>query len=184
LNRKKSIDKEFLRRLATHEGGHTVSIWASPCACLVDRVSIRRSRNGRAYTHRLQKNLPRTISEIIDAIAINLAGMAAEKLLGYEQSVGAASDLASATRMVKKMVLELGMGKRTGVRVFDENEPVSGWLRSDIDRDIRDILEQARQLAKRRLIKHRVKLDAVIELLLERQTLGAKALEEVLGPKA
>ena len=185
MKRIKTADEEHLRRVATHEAGHAVYEWVSPCFLNVLRVTIRPNCRGNlGESQFLQKSELSLLSELVDSIASRLAGIVAEKMFGYEPSTGAHGDLDSATRIAKTMVLECGMGQRVGNRVIDDDEHVSDRLRDDVDRDIRQILKLGRWLAKRTLRAYQGEIGAVVELLMEHKTIYEVALEEVLGPKA
>jgi len=107
--------------------------------------------------------------------------MVAEELLGLKRA--ACYDLDAATYLATDLVQEQGMGRRVGLRHVDEDTIVSDWLRSLIDRDIRDAMNEAYRLARKSLARRKSAIRAVAQCLMEHQTINTKDLERLLGPK-
>jgi ATP-dependent Zn protease len=107
--------------------------------------------------------------------------MIAEELSGYGRTTS--NDLPEATVKAEEMVKEFGMGRRIRLRFIDGDTPMSPWLKSSIDRDIRDLMDQAYRQACRVIAKHLDQVKAVAELLLKRRRIDKKDLEKLLGPK-
>jgi cell division protease FtsH len=121
---------------------------------------------------------------ILDRLAILMGGRAAEELIVNAVTSGAADDLKQATRLARKMVLELGMGEDVGHMSlrseqgssfvgedWNVNREYSELTAQKADQEISQILESAYLRAKEILIEHREGLDRVIETLLEKEQL-------------
>ena len=186
MNRRKKTERDEMirRQTAYHEGGHALFAHLSPHFDRVTRVTIRQTRHTLGQTFDEHSDVPQSRPILIDNIASYYAGMVAEELAGYDPDEGAGSDLTMATAIAKTMVMQYGMGQRVGRRVVGFKELVGGKLQDDIDQDTREILGEADRLAQKVVSEHLGELDAIAELLLERETIGAKELKEILGPKA
>jgi ATP-dependent Zn protease len=175
---------EFLRKIATHEVGHAVFAWISPIYKEVSKVTIKAKGDNDGYT--LCESQDETCGrlELIEQVAEDLAGMSAEELAGYVRNESASDDLIKATKKAHRMVRKLAMGRRVGLRVIGKKDRVSNQLQVRIDQDLDEILKAAYRRARLVIAKYLDEIEALVELLLERKTIGPKALEKILGPKA
>lgn len=112
-------------------------------------------------------------------------GRAAEELIYGADSItsGASSDLQQTTRIAKQMVYKLGMGRSTGLMIFDpESGPVSGEMHAKMDADVRAMLETAYDDVLRLFRDNRLALEALADALADRETLtGDEALGVLRG---
>lgn len=182
--RQKERDEAVRCQAAYHECGHALYAHCSPHFDAVTKVTIRRTRRTLGQTFDEHSDAPQSRAVLIDNIASYCAGRVAEELAEYDPDDGARSDLTMATAIAKTMVMQYGMGQRVGTRVIGFKEHVGDKLQGDIDQDIRDILDEADRLAQNVLGEHLGELHALAEVLLERETIGPKELENILGPKA
>ncbi len=101
-----------------------------------------------------------------------LGGMAAEQEVFDVVTTGAESDLESATRIARSMVGRWGMSEAVGpVSVLPaEGDPrmagVSDELLNTVDEEVRRIIDECYQEARRLLRENRDRLDAIVEQLL------------------
>ena len=122
-------------------------------------------------------------------MAMTLGGRAAEEIVFGEITTGASNDLEKVTETAKQMVMRFGMSERLGPRVFghDRGQPFLGRefsaepdysdeIAREIDDEIRRIVEEAHQTAKDVLTEHRERLDRISKILLERETIDARAV--------
>ena len=87
------------------------------------------------------------------------------------------------------MVCEYGMGKRTGLIAWTNHAADSSDLmlfsekqRNDIYEDVRKILNDAEEFARKTLEDYRQEVGKVAEALLTRKTLSFDDLYSILGP--
>ena len=186
---------EEKRLTAYHEGGHTLVGLLLEHADPVHKVTI--IPRGRAGGYML--SLPkedrsyRTRSELIDRIKVTLGGRVAEEVVLGEISTGASSDIQQATRIIRSMIMEYGMSDAIGPIAYgEENHQVflgrdlnrernySEEIAGEIDREVRRYIEEAYEACRTIIVENRDKLDLIAKELLERETLSAAELEELM----
>ena len=186
---------EEKRLTAYHEGGHTLVGLLLEHADPVHKVTI--IPRGRAGGYML--SLPkedrsyRTRSELIDRIKVALGGRVAEEVVLGEISTGASSDIQQATRIIRSMIMEYGMSDTIGPIAYgEENHQVflgrdlnrernySEEIAGEIDREVRRYIEEAYEACRTIIVENRDKLDLIAKELLERETLSAAELEELM----
>ncbi len=192
------MSKKEREVVAYHEAGHALVAHFSPGADPLRKVSI--VPRGRALGVAVQTpeedryNVSRTYLQ--GRLAIALGGRAAEMLVFNEVTTGAENDLKQATSLARKMVGLWGMSDEVGPvylgtgeeHVFLGREIVQEKAFSDataqrLDQAVRDIVEEALQRALELISLHRSKLDALVARLLEKETLDAAEVIEILGPR-
>ena len=126
--RSRSLADLEKRVIAIHEAGHAVVAHLLPHAQPVHRISILPRGSAGGHT-RLVSDEDRHIwsrSELCDAIAFIMGGLAAEELVFGESSTGSASDLAEATAIARRMVCQFGMSRELGPMALEAGED-RGW---------------------------------------------------------
>ena len=180
---------------AYHEGGHTLVGMLLEHADPVHKVTI--IPRGRAGGYML--SLPkedrsyRTRSELIDRIKVALGGRVAEEVVLGEISTGASSDIQQATQIIRSMIMQYGMSDAIGPiaygeenhqvflgRDFNRDRNYSEDIAGQIDREVRRHIEEAYEACRRIIVENRDKLDLIASALLERETLTAVELEELM----
>ncbi len=184
--------------VATHEAGHALVAHLTPGTDPLRKVSI--VPRGRALGVAIQApeedryNVSkRYIDGRLDTL---LGGRAAERVVYDEVTTGAESDLKQATALARRMVGLWGMSDEVGPvylgtgeeHVFLGREIVQDKAFSDatatrLDAAVRDIIESALERSIAMIELHREKLDALVSLLLEKETLDASEVTAVLGPR-
>ena len=186
---------EEKRLTAYHEGGHTLIGMLLEHADPVHKVTI--IPRGRAGGYML--SLPkedrsyRTRSELLDRIKVALGGRVAEEVVLGEISTGASSDIQQATRIIRSMIMQYGMSDAIGPiaygeenhqvflgRDFNRDRNYSEDVAGQIDREVRRHIEEAYEACRRIIVENRDKLDLIASALLERETLTAAELEELM----
>lgn len=181
---------------AYHEMGHTlVGRFLSHCDP-IHKVTIIPRGMALGLTMSLPEDrVSASKSYLHDQIAMLLGGRIAEELIfGAEEiTTGARNDIERATEIARKMVVEYGMSEKIGPRtVGKKNEQVflgrdfgdvrnySEEVASDVDREIRRLLDQNHDRAQKLLIEHKHALHEISRLLIERETLDSAQLDELL----
>jgi cell division protease FtsH len=176
--------------LATHEAGHAVVALFCPHAPPIERITIESEMQWAFGYVRYQDPAHRYIQTrgfYLDMICVALGAREAEQLLLDDLSLGAITDLQSATAIARELVEVHGMGgDGVGVARFraDNGEPgrypgLSPAQLEVLDRRVNEILEEQRQRAARILRENRPLLEALRDLLLEKKVIDAKALKEL-----
>jgi cell division protease FtsH len=185
------------RAVAIHEAGHALVALCSEHADPVAKVTILPAGQSLGVTQQLPADERHLYSEsyLKDSLAVRLGGRASELLVLGEASTGAASDLAGATELATRMVRDWGFSPRLGPIGFGsggpaylghqqlESRPYAEGTQLLIDEEVSRMLTEAGQRATNLLAERRASLDAVIELLLEKETISGEELMEVVrGP--
>ncbi|MFZ0664540.1 MAG: ATP-dependent zinc metalloprotease FtsH [Acidimicrobiales bacterium] len=177
--------------VAVHEAGHALVALMSQHADPVAKISILPAGRALGVTEQLPVDERHLYSEsyLHDSLAIRLGGRASEILVIGEASTGAANDLSSATDLAIKMVRDWGLSPRLGPIGFGENttdaigmqsRPYSEGTQQAIDEEVSRLLVEAEQNATELLKKNRVGLDALIDVLLEKETIDGAELAQVV----
>jgi cell division protease FtsH len=194
------MSEDEKRRVAYHEGGHTLVALSVKHADPVHRVTIiPRSIGALGVTLQLpaEERYLMTKEQLLDRLAVMMGGRAAEELCCGDLSTGAANDLERATETARQMVSRFGMSDRLGPVTFGrasgmrflqgamgEERGFSEETARAIDAEVRRILEAQYARAKRVLEERRGALEAVARRLLEVETLDRPQLEALVGPPA
>ncbi|MCD6462828.1 MAG: ATP-dependent zinc metalloprotease FtsH [Thermotogae bacterium] len=190
------ISPKEKKTIAYHEVGHAIVSTLLPNADPVHRISII-PRGYRALGYTLQLPLEdkylSTKSEILDKITGLLGGRAAEEIAIGEISTGSSNDIERATEMARQMVCKFGMSEALGPAAWgkEEEEVFLGrdWMRmrnyseeiaARIDEEVRKIVEQCYEKAKRILQEHREEMDEIVEILLEKEVIEGNELRKLL----
>jgi cell division protease FtsH len=182
------------RAVAIHEAGHTLVALCSEHADPVAKVTILPAGRSLGVTQQLPTDERHLYSEsyLHDSLAVRLGGRAAELLVLGEASTGAASDLAGATELATKMVRDWGFSTRLGPVGFGSGGPAylgqgpsEGRTYAEgtqlvIDEEVSRMLSEAAERAHTILSERRGALDAVIDLLLEKETITGLELMDVV----
>ncbi len=177
------------RVVAVHEAGHALIAILLPRATPPERISIVADMEGAlGYVLRQARARPYALTEedMRAEVCVGLGGMAAEKLVFNEFSIGAWTDLQQANTIVRALVEQYGMS-RMGVRVMleDEDGPkgrtvAEGRLSvrdSEMDRILKEESDRADRLLKENEPLHK----ALVALLLEKKILDAAGIKSFVG---
>jgi cell division protease FtsH len=182
------------RAVAIHEAGHALVALCSVHADPVTKVTILPAGQSLGATQQLPADERHLYSEsyLSDSLAVRLGGRAAELLVLGEASTGAANDLAGATELATRMVRDWGFSPRLGPIGFGaggpaylghrtlESRPYAEGTQLVIDEEVSRILTEAGERANALLTERRHSLDAVIDLLLEKETIDGEELMDVV----
>jgi cell division protease FtsH len=180
----KASDLEW-RIVAIHEAGHAV---AGIVCCPEDglhKVTIqpRGRAMGVAFFSPDDDRHLHSRRYLEGQILKALGGRAAEEIVFGDGMItsGARSDLQHATRIAKDMIYHLGMGRASGLMVYDtQNGPVSGDIHAAMDREVRDLLDGMYARVRSVIETNRTALEALADALLEHETLEGDAALRLL----
>jgi cell division protease FtsH len=189
------ISEKEKEMVAYHEVGHAIVAELLPNDDPVHKVSILPRGMALGYTMQLptvDKYLT-TKNELLDKIAGLLGGRVAEEMVFGEISTGASNDLERATEIVRAMVCEYGMSDQIGPltvgkrhanpflgRDMMEDRNYSEEMAMAIDKEIRLTMDQAYERAKAILNENREKMDVIVKVLLEKETLEREEFEALM----
>jgi cell division protease FtsH len=195
--RKSKVMSDNEKRLtAYHEGGHTLVGMLLPNADPVHKVTIIPRGRAGGYTLMLPKEdrSYATRGELMDKLKTLLAGRVAEEVVLKEISTGAQNDIQRASQIVRSMITQYGMSDVLGPIAFGEGQDHQVFLgrdinhqrnyseevASDIDKEVRKYMEDAYEACRTILTENVDKLHIIAKALIERETLEASELEELM----
>lgn len=190
----KAMNDHERKVTAYHEAGHAIVGHVLPDSDPVHKVTIipRGRTGGVTWFLPPEDRSYKSIYELKDILARAMGGRIAEKLTFGPEAVttGASSDLKNVAELSKSMIVEEGMGKTTRNLVFPEGEtgyytisadkPYSEKTAELIDREIKDLSDEAAARAELVLSANKPVLKRLAEALLEHETLEEKDLELLL----
>ncbi len=190
------LDEEEKRAVAYHEGGHALAAFLESEADPVYKVTVLPVGMALGVTTQLpiDERHIYTRSWLDAKLKVMLGGRAAEMVVLGQPTTGGQHDLVQATRLARAIVREFGMSDALGPvgygderQVFLGEELARGHEYSDataeiIDAEVRRILTAALDETIARFTHLRAGLDAMAELLVEKESLtGEEALTAVRG---
>src|ERR671911_2555331 len=181
---------------AYHEMGHARVGHHLPNCDPVHKISIISRGQALGYTISLpaEDKFLTTKSALMDQMAMTLGGRAAEELVLHEVTTGAADDLEKVTQTAKHMIMRYGMSEKLGPRMLGRNQDMpflgrymgsepdySEEIAREIDDEIRRVIEEAHDRARKVLGEHMEELHQLSELLIERETIDKDQFERLLA---
>jgi cell division protease FtsH len=183
------LSPELRRRTAYHESGHALLGMLQPGADPVRKVSIIPRGRSLGVTLSTPESDRYGYDEryLRGRIIGALGGMAAEEEVFGVVTTGAESDLENSTKIARAMVGRWGMSERIGpISVLpQEGDPrlsgVSDDMLDIVDDEVRRISDDCYAEARRLVRENRDKLDAIVEQLLEHETLDEPEIYAAAG---
>jgi cell division protease FtsH len=181
---------------AYHEMGHALVGHLLPNCDPVHKISVISRGQALGYTISLPREdrFLQTRSALMDTMAMSLGGRAAEELVFHEITTGAANDLEKVTHTAKQMIMRFGMSEKLGPRTLGRNQDLpflgrdmgaepdySDEIAREIDDEIRRIVEEAHERARQVLTEHMDELNAISQILIERETIDKDQFERLLA---
>jgi cell division protease FtsH len=196
IEREDVIEDEEKRMIAYHEAGHALVAVYYPGADPLEKVSIIPRGRSLGSTEQIPEedrhNLSR--SYLLGRIAVMIGGRAAEKIVFNDITSGAGDDLKKATQLARRMVCQWGMSEKLGPVTFrhGETHPFLGREMADqkdfsdetariIDEEVRNIVQDMEHKAIKILKSNRDKLDALVQSLLEDESLSKEEVDQVIS---
>jgi cell division protease FtsH len=183
--------------VAVHESGHALVAALSEHADPVAKVTILPAGQTLGVTEQLPLVERHMYTEdyLRDSLAVRLGGRAAELVVLGQGSTGAGNDLAGATDLATKMVREFGLSPLLGPVGYPEggsvflggggpglsSRPYAEATQAAIDSEVSKLLRQAEERAVDLLKTHRAELDALVNLLLQRETVDGNDVYRLAG---
>lgn len=182
-------------RIAYHESGHAILGLVVPGADPVHRVTIvpRGQALGVTYQRPQTDRYNYPEAYLRARIVGMLGGRAAEEVVYGTRTTGAENDIEQATQLARNMVTRWGMSDKLGmVQLAPRDNPYLGLggggprefgeeTARVVDAEVQRIIQESHEEAKRLLLAHRAALDALVQALLARETLGEQEILQVTG---
>ncbi len=192
------INEEEKKMTAYHEAGHALVGHLLKNCDPVRKVSIIGRGQAGGYTLKMpiEDKHYHTLAQFRDELAMILGGYTVEKLIfGNDKiSTGPSNDLKQATRLARDMITRYGMSDKLGPRTFGEHEELvflgrelheerdySDKTAEEIDKEIRALVEEAEQRATATITANREKLEKMVAILLQKETIEQDEIQEIMG---
>lgn len=192
-------DKEK-RITAYHEAGHALLFHLLPNVESVHTISIIPTGMGAAgYTMPLPEKdeMFMTKGKILDTLVVDFGGRVAEELVIGDITTGASQDIKQATQLARAMVTRYGMSEKVGLIDYgsDENEVFIGRdlaqsrgfsdaMAAVIDEEVKRIIDEAHEKARRLLQENMEYLHKCAELLIQKEKIGQEEFETIFVQSA
>ena len=190
------ITPEDKKKTAYHESGHAVVGMSLPGCDPVHKVTV--IPRGRALG--VTMSLPTMDrysmykDQLLEQISMLFGGRVAEEIFVGSISTGASNDFERATSIARDMVTRYGMSDALGPMVYGENEGevflgrsvtthknVSEATMQKIDAEVRRILDEQYEVAKKILTDNRDKVEAMTAALLEFETIDSDQISDIMA---
>ncbi len=187
-------DKELT---SYHEVGHALIAKLVKDGNELHKVSIipRGWALGITWTRPKDERVHTSKAKLLAEITVSLGGRAAEEIVyGADKvSTGASQDLTNVTNIARKMVTAWGMSEKLGNMTYGKNQEnvfmgrdfghqrdYSEQVAYEIDSEIKNIIDERYELAKKLLTENRDMLEVIARELLEKETIDEKEFEEIM----
>ena len=189
------INEKEKKNTAFHEAGHALVAEMIPGTDPLHKITIIPRGRALGVTVHLPEEEKFSYSKEywLARIAMLMGGRAAEILIFNAPTTGASNDIERATEIARKMVCEWGMSPKIGPIQFGKKEehPFLGRelayhknhserTHIDIDREIKNIVEEQYALAERILKENRHLLEKISEILLIRETIEGEDVRAII----
>ena len=192
------ISEKEKKTTAYHEAGHALVASLLPGTDPLHKVTIIPRGSALGVTMQLPMDEQHTYQKgyLYNSLAILMGGRCAEEICLGEMTTGAGNDIERATEMARKMVCEWGMSEKMGPlsygskeeqvflgRDFSNQKNFSDQTAKLIDQEVKTLVMGGYSRATELLQKNRDVLENLAQALLERETLNAKEVKNIIDGK-
>ena len=189
------LSDEEKRTTAYHEAGHALIAKLIPGTDPVHKVTIIPRGRALGVTMQLPTDDRHNYSKefLYNNLAILMGGRVAEELVLKHITTGAGNDLERATDLARKMVCEWGMSEKLGPLTFGKKEEevflgrefgsrrdFSDQIALEIDQEVKRLVTENYERAKRLLTEHMASLKGLAEALLEKEVLDSTDIDQII----
>jgi cell division protease FtsH len=166
-------DADTKRRVAIHEAGHAlVSAVTKPGS--VRKATIIPRGQALGYVAPIPKELQlSTTSDLLERIAMILAGGVAERMFLGEHSIGVSGDVQQAKQIIEQMV-DTGLLQEGFSLTFSKGQK---------ETKMQELFEDALEKSEMIINAHQPQFERLVEALLRKETLEGKEVDEIVQDK-
>ena len=195
--RSRVISERDKRITAYHETGHAILFHELKDVGPVHMISIIPTGEGAAgYTMPVPEKdyMHVTRGQLRHMMMAAMGGRIAEELVLSDITTGASQDIKQVTKIARAMVMQYGMSDRIGMINYDENgddvflgydiahnKTYSDKLLSEIDEEVRRIVDECYRDARAIIEAHRDILEKCCDLLMEKEKITGEEFDELFG---
>ncbi|XHS77653.1 ATP-dependent zinc metalloprotease FtsH [Burkholderiaceae bacterium UC74_6] len=184
------------RATAYHESGHAIVAEMLPGTDPVHKVTVMPRGRALGVTWQLPERdqYSRYYKQMLNEISILFGGRVAEELFLKDISTGASNDYERATRVARDMVTRYGMSELLGPMVYAENEGevflgrsmtktsnISETTQQKVDAEMRRILDEQYNVARRILEENRDKVETMTDALMKWETIDREQVLDIMA---
>jgi len=189
-------NKKQMRLVSVHETGHALVAAFNPDHEPVNKITVVPRSHGvggfTQYREEGEEKFIQTRKDMIDEVDSLLGGRAAEQIMLGDISTGASNDIARATDIVKRMIMDFGMSDKfknmtlgkgvLGARGGDANliREFSEESQNYIDEEIARVMDERYKYVVKLLSQHKELLDYIANRLVEIETMDGKEFYEIV----
>lgn len=186
------LSPEEKRTVAYHEAGHAICGWFFKYADPLLKVSIiPRGHGALGYAQYLPQGEAylMNVNQLMDRMAMTLAGRVSEELHFDTVTSGASDDFNKVTRMATAMVTKWGMSSKIGYLFYEDDQqqqlhkPFSEATAQNIDSEVRRIVDEAYKQCRDLLTEKKKEVGLVAEELLSKEVIGRDDMVRILGKR-
>ena len=200
--RKSMVMSEKERRnTAYHEAGHAIVGRTVPEYDQLYKITIVPRGRALGVTMFLPEEDRYSMSRrsILSQICTLFGGRVAEEMINGADGIttGAANDIERASQLARSMVTKWGFSERMGPLLYDEDDgevflgmsaatqpkPISSRTAREIDEEVRGIVDECYNTAKRILTENRTQLENMADALIELETLTPEQADDIMAGK-
>ena len=180
---------------AYHEAGHAIVGWLMPEHDPIHKVSIIPRGRALGVTQFLPEEDKYSYSRrgLLSQICSLFGGRIAEQIIGGDDAVttGASNDIERATQLARNMVTKWGLSNKLGPLMYGDEDPhnsmssknYSSTTSSEIDVEVREIIDDCYARAEKILLENRDILEAMQEALMEYETIDNDQVGDLMARK-
>ena len=192
------ISEKEKRTTAYHEAGHALVALQLPGSDPLHKVTIIPRGRALGVTMQLPEDEKHTYPKnfLYNNLAIFMGGRVAEEICLGQMTTGAGNDIERATEMARKMVCEWGMSEKMGPLTYGSKEEqvflgrdmanqknFSDETAKLIDQEVKNLVMGGYKKAHEIITKHRDSLEKMALALLDRETLNASEVKDIINGK-
>lgn len=189
------IPYEERKNIAYHESGHALVAKMIPGTDPIHKVTIIPRGRALGLTQRLPVDEKHIYPKdyLLDNIAVLMGGRASEEIILHIQTTGSHEDIEQSTELARKMVCEWGMSEKMGPLAFGQKEEqiflgrefakhkdYSERTAQDIDEEIKQIVNNSYDSARKILEENIDLLHSLANSLLEREALDGDQIDKII----
>ena len=189
------MPEEERRNTAYHEAGHALVARLLPKTDPVHKVTIIPRGRALGVTMQLPEGDRYSMDKerLLNMIAVLFGGRIAEEVFMNQMTTGASNDFERATAIARDIVTRYGMTDTLGPMVYADNEGevflgrsvtktthVSEATMQKVDDEIRKIIDEQYDVARKLIEEHSDKMHAMAKALLEWETIDADQIEDIM----
>jgi cell division protease FtsH len=190
------MPEEERRNTAYHEAGHALIGKLLPKCDPVHKVTIIPRGRALGVTMSLPEKDRYSYDKefMLNQISMLFGGRIAEEVFMHQMTTGASNDFERATSIARDMVMRYGMTDALGPMVYAENEGevflgrsvtkttnMSESTMQKVDMEVRRIIDEQYNLARRLIEEHSAQMHAMAKALLEWETIDKDQIDDIMA---